>query len=237
MVRVRAACLGLLAAAASFTAVALASNDETITASEPQPGGTLSGASQSIGGSKGATVSVTGDLRDTTVVLEGGARVSKQSADRGNAVAACWLAGPQAIKVKNDKVREWLASDDVRDLLREKPGAGDVLIACMSLVKFIANRIGDEPSGRAAAGCQAAPVNLRFRRRNGRTVLSLATQRQGPTTRYRCKKVAGGIAMSARDKNGKPLKGALGAKLDFGLYKTTKGPPSAGKLKLRFQLR
>jgi hypothetical protein len=49
--------------------------------------------------------------------------------------------------------------------------------------------------------------------------------------------VPGGIDLTATDARGRPLRKALGAKLDVGLYKSTDGPPSNGKMSLRYRLR
>ena len=234
---IRVACLAVLAGGSIVSAAALASKDETIAFPEPQPGGTVSGASQDIGTSKGMTVTAKGDLRGTTVATEGGVK-GKWSETAGNAVAACWLAGPQAVTVNHEKVREWLRSDDLQDFAREESvDPYKMLNFCVALVTFIGERLSDTPSARASAACRATPVNLRFRRRDGRTVLTQAKRRQGPNTRFSCRTVNGGIALTARDRKGRPLKRSLGSKLDYKLYKTTKGPPSDGKLSLRFQLR
>jgi hypothetical protein len=179
-------------------------------------------------------VTVAGGLGKTTVAVEGGKKsISKET---GEAVAACWLAGPGAIPVTSARVKDLLDNDpDVQDIF-DTADPDEALAFCMFLVRTVAEKLAGPPGGRtAASGCKAKPINLRFTRRNGKKVVTLAKKR--PTTRVTCTKVKGGITLRARRTNGKPLRREVGSKLGVALYKSTDGPPSSGKLTLRYRLR
>lgn len=213
----------------AFAAVAFASPDETVSFSEPQPGGTVNAASQPIGGAKKVIVGVQGDLAKTTVAVDGGFRKAA-----GEAVAACWLAGPEAIPVKSEKVKEALRSRFLQ-VLMEDAGPEDSINICMVIVRAIAEQLARSPDRAVAAAgrCRATPLNFRL----GSKGVTLARPKAGPKTRYSCANTAGGINLTARDARGRPLRRALGPKLDVGLYKSTDGPPSNEKMSLRYRLR
>jgi hypothetical protein len=215
----------------ALSAVALASPDETVTFNEPQPGGTITAASQSINSSKKVIVGVKGDLEKTTVVVEGGTRGKAV----GDAVAACWLAGPGAIPVKNARIKNLLETDDEIQETYQSLGPEEAVSFCMAIVSKLAENLGPPPTRAVASAsrCQASPIVLRF----GADGPSVAKRKAGPRTRYRCRMVPGGIDLTATDARGRPLRKALGAKLDVGLYKSTDGPPSNGKMSLRYRLR
>lgn len=222
----------------SLSAVALASPDESVTTNEPQPGGTIKADSQPIGSVGKVIVGVAGGLGKTTVGVEGGVKISKET---GEAVAACWLAGPGAIPVTSKRIKDILNNDpDIHDAF-EAADPKEALVFCMLLVRTVAENL--VAKGRrsavgarsAASGCKVKPLNLRFTRRNGNKVVTLAKTR--PTTRYSCAKAKGGISLTARAPKGRKLSRELGPKLGVGLYKSTDGPPSSGKLTLRYRLR
>jgi hypothetical protein len=221
----------------SLSAVALASPDESVTTNEPQPGGTIKADSQPIGSAGKVIVGVAGRLGKTTVGVEGGVKINKET---GDAVAACWLAGPGAIPVTNKRIKDILNNDpDIRDAF-EAADAKEAVVFCMLLVKTVAeNLVNGSRSAvgaqSAASGCSVKPLNLRFTRRNGKKVVTLTKTR--PTTRYSCAKAKGGISLTARAPKGRKLSRELGSKLGVGLYKSTDGLPSSGKLTLRYRLR
>lgn len=223
-----------LVAVAAFTAVAVASKDETVSFNEPQPGGTITAASQSINDAKKVIVGVQGDLTKTAVVVDGG---TKQTA-QGDAVAACFLAGPGAIPVNNARIRDILQNDsDIQEGFQELD-AHQAVLFCMAIVaKVAANLVDPQRAVAAGARCAAKPLVLRIAGSGAARRVTLAKRKAGPKTRYRCRTVAGGIDLTASDSRGRPLRGALGPKLDVGLYKSTDGPPSDGRMSLRYRLR
>lgn len=223
--------------AVGLSAVALASPDETVTFNEPQPGGTITAASQPINDAKKVIVGVKGDLAKTTVVVDGGAHKAA-----GDAVAACWLAGPGAIPVNNKRIKDILENDPDIQAAHRNASPQLAIRLCMELVAVVGTHLTQrpqQPPRAVAAGsrCQATPINLRFTRRDGKKVVTLAKRKAGPKVRYRCRTVAGGIDLTATDTRGRALSGSLGPKLDVGLYKTTDGPPSSGRMSLRYRLR
>jgi hypothetical protein len=222
--------------AVGITAVSLAATNATVTSNEPQPGGTINASTQPIGSSGKVQVVVKGGLAKTTLVAEGG--LERSGSAQGSAVAACWLAGPGAIPVTNARVKSILENDP--DIQQSYDGASRnpqlTLALCMSLVAAVGENLANERRAvTAATGCSLKPLKLRFRRRNGATVATLA-KKTGLDTRYSCSKVRGGLKLTARG-GGKPLSGEVGSTIGLGLYKTTDGPPSSGKLTFKFGLR
>lgn len=222
--------------ALGLSGVALASNNESVTFNEPQPGGTLNGASQSITAAHEAIVGVKGDLDKTTVVVEGG--IKKHADTVGNAVAACWLAGPGAIPVDNAGLRDLLANDTEINEIYDDLQPDQVVFFCMAIVRTLAEKlVHPDRAVRSAPRCTAKPLSFRIEPKGKRTTPKLVTAAKArPKTRYTCSKVKGGIKLRARAK-GKPLAGELGPKLDYGMYKSTDGPPSNGKMTMSFRLR
>lgn len=228
-----AALVVALVAGTLFAVAALATPDAMVTAGEPAPGGSVTAASQPIGDSRTVRMDVTGGLGKTTVVAEGGARTNA----RGQAVAACWFAGPESIPIKNARVKRILATDpDIQRVYRNLD-ARDALLFCMELVAAMGANLALDPRAAAsAAGCRATPLAFRLKGRKGSRTLTLIRPRRGPRTHYTCTTVAGGIALTARARRGATLRRAVGRSVGLGVYKAPDGPPSSGELAFRFRL-
>jgi hypothetical protein len=212
----------------------------TRTLTEPIAGGIAKVSSPTLGrgASKlGITVRSTGGkLTETTIVAEGEVR----RGDRiGEAVAACWLIGPEAL----DYGSPGLKANFLRHFKQTfvEADAAKSLDLCIVLVRELAKslvRRMDDPARSAASTCQAKRLGIAMRVRKGRIVAARpVTSQRLPSTavRYRCAKGADGavkVTVDGRRRGG--LRKKLGLKLALGIVRAPNAPAARGKLTLGF---
>jgi hypothetical protein len=211
----------------------------TKTVTEPRPGGTATISSPTLapGASKlGITVSSSsGNLKGTTIVGEG---ESGHNDRTGEAVAACWLIGPDALNYGNPKVRESFLRTFKETFEHASPR--NALLLCVLLVQELAERLDhQQPDARSAArSCQAQRLGIAMRIRRGRIVSArpLTSQRVPRTgVRYKCVAGADGrIKLSVDGRRRGGLRKKLGRKLNLGIARAPHASPARGKLTFGF---
>lgn len=226
-------------AMAILAATAFATRDASIDVAEPAAGGSSTASSQPLGDSSKVAVSVrnsAGDLKASTIVGEGGSART----GAGDAVAACWLIGPEAIPVKSADVREFLAEERVQKRFRNA-SAKQTMSMCIGLVTALGLFAGgDSKASSSAGGCRVQSVALRVRRRGGRSVVSPAGKRsRRPTVRYRCSGAGRGAVRIAvtGGRAGGALRRQLGPRLDLGVVRHRDAPKRRAKMTIGFGLR
>lgn len=209
--------------------------ESTRTVTEPAPGGSTTVSSPSpLPEDRTVETTVTssdGDLNGTTVVGSGGRTVAQAS---GEAVAACWLIGPDALVFNKDEqnIKDYLDHPRVK-----KAWAGldpkAQLEACIALVRWIAGSIRT-PQGTAesAAGCRTQRLTVAITTRGGRvTSVRLGKKPLTPTSiKYTCSGKAGSekVRIDGRQKGG--LRRALGPKLRLGVVRAKSAAGARAKL-------
>ena len=211
----------------SSRARAAAPDCTTKTLAEPAPGSTAKLSSPiGRGGSKlGVTVrSSGGSLPKTTIVGE--AERTGASAT-GEAVAACWLIGPDALEVPpTSKLKAILATEKFRQQFTGS-SADNQLRQCIALVKLIAQ--GRLDRGRSAAStCQARRVAMALKLRRGRIVgVRPAKSQRVPSSAvgYKCAVgTDGAVRVTVDGPRRGGLRKKLGPKLNLGVARAADAP-------------
>jgi hypothetical protein len=225
-----------------FTYEATAEQGSTKTVPEPAPGGSVTASSPKplpAGATKvGVTVASSGgDLKGTTIVGKGG--LAQQV---GEAVAACWLIGPDALQIpsNDDVLKSLLSSENFRRYF-PRFTFKQQLQFCMLIVERLAtsekvNGFGPRSTQSAAGGCRAQRLAFAIRTRSGRiaSVRRTKSALTATSVRYSCT-AAGGktrITVDGRTKGG--LRKMLGTKLDLGVVRAKTAPSRGAKVTFTF---
>ena len=183
--------------------------------------------------------SSSGDLKGTTIVGEGEVTVSPKSQKVGEAIAACWLLGPDAVEISNAGVKAFVNSALFKEAF-STVGPRYALVVCENLA--ILGFFGKEPvksrirSVAAAGGCHAQRFRFAFREANGR-IASVGLTKSRPTAtsvRYSCTASGGTVKVTVDGRVKGGLRKALGTKLDLGVVRSKKAPKRASKLSFKF---
>jgi hypothetical protein len=220
-----------------FTYEATAEQGSTKTVAEPAPGGSVTASSPKpvpAGATKvGVTVASSGgDLKGTTIVGKG-----ELAQKLGEAVAACWLIGPDAIPTNDAALKSSLSSVAANRFWSHlKPE--QQLRLCIFIVFHLDRSNGFKPRSTqsAAGGCRARRLAFAIRTRNGRiaSVRLAKSALTATSVRYSCT-AAGGktrITVDGRTKGG--LRKMLGTKLDLGVVRAKTAPSRGAKLTFTF---
>lgn len=205
----------------------------------PRPGGTatVTAPSPFATGASKSGVTVRGDLSGTTIVGEGEKTKSKAF---GEAVAACWLVGPEALVIPPDSViRSILAQESFKNLWKKAENNPRLLLRmCIYLVAKIAERPLGRPSARTAqGGCTAQRLAIRGRIRKGKVVSlkRVKTKATRSAVRYTCAAApSGAIKLTVDGRRAGGLKQKLGGSLDLGVVRSPRTPASQGRLTFGF---
>jgi hypothetical protein len=191
-----------------------------------------------------------GNLSGATVVAD------DKGGSVGEAVAACWLIGPDALNLPatldtgffRPETRKQIVDEFARleDRLEQARKTGDEKLAtklasarffmCLKLV----DRLSRAPrsSTAAANGCQATRLEVVVQRnRRGRaTGLKVARRKPGKrAVRYSCAVDGpGAITVTADGRRRRGLRKGLGRKLDFGVVRDPGAEPDSGRLTFKF---
>ena len=178
-----------------------------------------------------------GDLKGTTVVGEDDLVVANVNRP-GEAVAACWLAGPDALTYTNKDIASALKNPAlIAKINRLDPD--EALLLCMYLVleegrRHMSRHVSSVSA--AAATCPVRRFTLAVHVKNKR--LSDPRLVKSPPTatsvRYTCKLSGGTMAVHVSTTGKAGLRGALGTKLDLGVVRSQTAPKRAGKLTFSF---
>jgi hypothetical protein len=221
---------------------------QSTTISEPKPGTasstvgvdqgdpTCSEAFRAFAAAPGCkeTVTVTdsaGNLNGTAVVAPGGA---EQTA--GQAVAACWLIGPDAIETSNAAARSRLdeiLGNPYTSRLFEKAGPDALLVACMGLVQAMYDGVKSLREPAAAGSCVARPVALAIRTKNGKVSLAPASLPPGGV-RYGCGGSGGSEKITIAAPSRAVITAAFGSRLRLGVVRGKNAPARAAMLTFAF---
>lgn len=180
-----------------------------------------------------------GSLSGTTIVGEG-ERTKAQAV--GEAVAACWLIGPEILTIPpGSKLTKIIATQEFKNLWKKaQSGPRAKLALCLALVQALGRDLaGRGPVRRAhaaATGCNVRRLAIRGRIRKG-SVVSLVPVKTNPPTavRYRCATAPGGairITVDGRRPGG--LKAKLGPRLDLGVFRSPAAPAAPSRLTFGF---
>lgn len=221
----------------------------TKTISEPKPGGSEDVSSPEFppggadcAGSPGRVSSSTrrqtcevtvsssaGTLDKTTIVAEGEATPAQKG---GEAVAACWLIGPDALQIDNEHLKR-----DLTDPLFKKDfdtwSAQRQLGFCMGIVRLIGEKRPTR-SEAAATRCRVQRLGFAFRKRKGKVVSIRLAKSTAKSVNYSCSPSGGSATVKLTGPSKGNLRQALGRKLDLGVYRTKKAPRRSGKLTFTF---
>lgn len=167
--------------------------------------------------------SSTGTLAGTTIVGEG-ERTAGQAI--GDAVASCWLAGPDALPGLSKSFKKIL---EKRKAELDKFTPLTQLQFCMFLVRFELDAAGGErkPSSVGAA-CKLQRLAVTYRQGHVRD--ARVTAASGPV-RYRCTATPAGLKLAV---SGSQLKKLIGPKLDLGVVRSSTAPKRSAKLTFAF---
>jgi hypothetical protein len=201
------------------------------TVSEPVPGGSVSVSSPDPLPRKGGevTVNVTssaGDLNGTTIVGEG--EVSPEAKEKekarkvGEAVAACWLLGPDALATTEEAMQKVLTDPEVKEKFRGLQ-ADEQLRMCITFVTSLGQNLSVGGVGRTSAAaaqmaCGAERIALEVRSRKGKIVgVKLAKKQRRPASapRYGCSSSGGDAEITVTHGRKASLREGLGKKLDL----------------------
>jgi hypothetical protein len=197
----------------------------------PAPGTTAAVTSPTPFGKTDRTSAVTvsstsGSLGGTTIVAEG-ERTIRQAL--GEAVAACWLIGPEALAGSNAVAREVLKSKGVQDIWKEvQDDPRRAMKFCLEFAKVLQRHYVSNPARPAQAGCATRRIAFRGRVRRGKTVsLRLVEAKpRSSAVRYTCAAAGDGrVKLIADGRKAGGLKKQLGARLDLGVARR----PNASK--------
>jgi hypothetical protein len=173
-----------------------------------------------------------GDLKGTTVVGEG-ERTKAQAT--GEAVAACWLIGPEALQLKSQIAQSFV--EKLRDAFQSL-SADSTLRLCILLVQFESRRItaGVRNPQAAERGCRTQRLALAFRTSGGHIAsVRVAKNRLTATSvRYSCTASGGTVKVTVDGRVKGGLRNALGTKLDLGVVRAQTAPKRAAKLTVKF---
>jgi hypothetical protein len=187
-----------------------------------------------------------GNLTNTTVVADG------EGGTAGEAVAACWLIGPDALNLP-EKIGAYTRAKIVADFadydrrIEEARKKGDVetvneltqrrFIGCLALVEDLGKKASGSSTA-AANGCQATRLQVIVKRnRRGRaTGLKVVRRKPGKReVRYSCGPSGpGAITITADGRRRGGLRAGLGKKLDFGVVRERGAESDSGRLAFRF---
>jgi hypothetical protein len=174
----------------------------------------------------------TGQLPGAAVVAEGGTRSQRI----GEAVAACWLIGPDVVKISNQNLARKIKSKGFLAKFNELDAQGAFRI-CLQIVAA-ANR--DDPTPpvvTGAASCRSRPLTFTLKRRKGKVVsIKLSTKTPDKShVRYSCTTSSGKLTITAkRDRKG-GLRKSIGKHLDVAAYRSPNAASSDAKLAYRFK--
>jgi hypothetical protein len=190
-----------------------------------------------------------GNLNGTTVVADAKTPFSTKV---GEAVAACFLIGPEALDpqdayslaAKEDAVTRFAELE--REIEKAEKQNDKKRLAVLAKVRYLAcfelasTLVGRRPSASAAASarCQATRLEVIVQRnRRGRaTGLKLVRRRPGKgDVRYSCAVDGpGAITITADGRRRGGLRKGLGKKLDFGVVRERGAEPASGRLTFSF---
>ncbi len=177
-----------------------------------------------------------GNFNGTTVVGAGG-RTPAQAA--GEAVAACWLIGPDALTITNRRLKELLASSLMKKRFANASPEAQ-LRACMYLVTVLfpltPTAAVAQRTTQAAGGCRARRIAVAVRKRKGK-VVSLRPAKSRPTAtsiRYSCTASGGAQTITVDGRRKRGLRRALGKKLKLGVVRAKNAPRRAAKVTFTF---
>lgn len=205
----------------------------------PGPGGTatVTAPSPFATGASKVGVTVRGDLGGTTVVGEGEKTKSKAF---GEAVAACWLVGPEALVIpQGSAMRAILGKDAFKDLWKQAENNPRLLLRlCIYLVARIADQAVGSPSARAAqGGCTAQRLAIRGRIRKRKVVSLKRVKTKPPRTavRYTCAAApSGAIKLTVDGRRAGGLRKKLGRRLNLGVVRNPNTPAGPSRLTFGF---
>jgi hypothetical protein len=207
--------------AKSTRTVAAPAPGQSVTVEAPKPTPTAKKATLTVTGSMG--------LGGTTIVADGG---ETKPGSPGEAVAACWLIGPDALQVTTKVALKFLGNPKVQEKLRSQR-ANERLITCLYFVLYVMTepdpaRLLHGPS----AGCGAQRVELGVRQEG--SVVHLRAKVGTPAdaaVRYSC--TAKGSATTLTANAGGGLRSALGETMELGVARTPDAP-TGGTLRFDF---
>lgn len=226
-----------------------------VTKPVPEPGESVKASSPEPIPNKArrADTSVTnssGNLSGATVVAD------DKGGSVGEAVAACWLIGPDALNLPatldtgyfRPETRKQIVEDFARleDRIEQARKTGDEtqlnkltsyrFFQCLKLVDSLSR--APRSSTAAANGCQATRLQVVVQRnRRGRaTGLKFVRRKPGKRdVRYSCAVDGpGAITVTADGRRRRGLRDGLGKKLDFGVVREPDAAPDSGRLTFRF---
>jgi hypothetical protein len=211
------------------------------TATEPAPGGSSRVSSPTIapGASKlGVTVtSSSGELTGTTIVGEG---ERSRSTATGEAVAACWLIGPEALDISDPDLKAEVLKE-IKPLFELNAGDPErVLRLCIALVAKIGTGAEPRPvrAHAAASSCRAQRLGIAMRLRRGRirSARPIVSRRiPSKAVRYKCAVGANGaVRITADGRRRGGLRKKVGRKLELGVVRARNAPAARGTLTFGF---
>jgi hypothetical protein len=187
--------------------------------------------------SAGVTVNASGGSLGGTTIVGSGGRTGAQAT--GEAVAACWLIGPDALTV-TDTQRRRLNEPDFKALWAKAANNPSVTLRlCILLVRALTRDTlptSTPPPARAfaaqAGGCNVKRLVIRGKMRKRKVVsLKLVAVPTPKAVRYAC--AAAGTGTVRITATGK-LKSQLGPKLALGVVRQAKATATASKLTFGF---
>jgi hypothetical protein len=173
----------------------------------------------------GVTVdSSAGSLVGTTLVGKGSVKPSEKA---GEAVASCWLTGPEALFPSKAELSAFLEKHNFRDDFDElAKDPREFFIYCTNLVGEL---LGEGRSRHAGGGC-AQQIVVSAKEKGQKVLLKLAKANALPKSavKYSCAETAdGGADITVTSSNKKGLRGELGKSLDFGVVSAADAPSGA----------
>jgi hypothetical protein len=167
-----------------------------------------------------------GELGGQTVVAEGGLTKAER---QGQAIAACWLLGPDAILLPSDEqMRATLAREDVRKVLALAERNPQLMLRlCAIFVKALerGGRVDTQPARVSATGCRARRLTITSRRR------VVAARPPRGAVGYGCTATGGKMKITVKGR----LRERLGKRLDLAVVREPE--PGAPRAKLTFGFR
>ena len=207
----------------------------------PKPGATTRASGPIARDARTATASVTsstGNLKGTTLVADADA---ERRTAVGEAVAACWLIGGDALTADSNTYKSGL--EDARqatERLLDDANSGDStrrLIFCIAFVKALGARLA-KASHAAASGCRATRIEIIVRRNRRGRVTSAGARQRAPgrgDVRYSCSREgAASVAIKANGRRRGGLRRSLGKKLDIVAYRHKGAARANGQLSFGF---
>jgi hypothetical protein len=205
----------------------------------PAPGGSVVASSPRViprnaRTSTTSVISSTGQLGDTTIVAKADP-AAEQRELIGQAVAACWLIGPDALNLPPALKRE-LSGRPWTFLLKSASASGKLRF-CLALVRELGETLAQPPAPSSAAGCAATRLRIAVKRRHGR-IVSAVVSRRAPgrgDLRYSCQAgAAGSMTIKADGRRRGGLRRAVGTTFKFGVYRARSAPAESGTMSFGF---